>query len=78
MACDPISGEFLFSNETGMCDGQHLDNMQSGACCFPILAVIVKDNKDTYKSIFVLYLSSEKNSTKKDVMTVVKAGSSSW
>jgi hypothetical protein len=27
---DPISGMFLFSNEAGMCDEQHLDNMQSG------------------------------------------------
>jgi hypothetical protein len=31
MACDPMSGKFLFFNEAGMCDEQQLDRIQSGA-----------------------------------------------
>jgi hypothetical protein len=45
----PISGKFLFPNEAGMSDSQHLDNKQSGAWCFPIIAVLAKDNNDTYE-----------------------------
>jgi hypothetical protein len=48
MARDPVSGKFLFSNDEGVSDDHHLDNMQSGAWCFPILAVVAKDNKQTY------------------------------
>jgi hypothetical protein len=48
MARDPVSGKFLFSNDEGVSDDQHLDNMQSGAWCFLILAVVAKDNKQTY------------------------------
>jgi hypothetical protein len=48
MARDPVSGKFLFSNDEGVSDAQHLDNMQYGACCFPILTDVAKDNKQTY------------------------------
>jgi hypothetical protein len=39
----------LFSNNAGFSGEEHPDDMQSGAWCFPILAVIAKDNKDTYE-----------------------------
>jgi hypothetical protein len=48
MARDPVSGKFLFLNDEGVSDSHHLDNMQSGAWCFPILAVVAKDNTQTY------------------------------
>jgi hypothetical protein len=48
MARAPVSGKFLLSNDEGVSDDQHLDNMQSGSWCCPILAVVAKDNKTTY------------------------------
>jgi hypothetical protein len=60
-----------------MYDEHHMDSMQSGAWCFPILAGIVKDKKILMKSMFMLSLNLEKKSAKKDLMIIVKAGSSS-
>jgi hypothetical protein len=34
----PVTGKYILSSEDGLCDEEHLDNMQSGAWCFPILA----------------------------------------
>jgi hypothetical protein len=48
MARDPVSGKFLFSNDEGVSDAHHLDNIQSGAWCFPIMDVVAKENKQTY------------------------------
>jgi hypothetical protein len=47
-AWDPVTCKFLFANEAGVSDKEHLNNIHVGARCYPILAVIAKDNKDTY------------------------------
>jgi hypothetical protein len=36
-AKDPVIGKYIYTNLEGFKDDDHLDNLQSGAWCFPIL-----------------------------------------
>jgi hypothetical protein len=44
----PVTGKYIYTNAKGEKDDEHIDNLQSGAWCFPIISIIVKDNKETY------------------------------
>jgi hypothetical protein len=46
---DPVTGQYMYTDSEGFKDDNHLDNLQSGAWCFPILSILAKDNNGTYE-----------------------------
>jgi hypothetical protein len=39
-----VTGKYIYTNLDGLKDDNHLDNLQSGAWCFPVLSILAKDN----------------------------------
>jgi hypothetical protein len=48
-AKDPVTGKYIHTHLEGLKDDDHVDNLQSGAWCFPILSILAKYNKGTYE-----------------------------
>jgi hypothetical protein len=44
-----VTVKYIYTHLDGFKDDDHLDNLQSGAWCFPILSILEKDNKGMYK-----------------------------
>jgi hypothetical protein len=44
-----VTGKNIYTNVEGLKDDDHLDNLQSGAWCFPSVSILAKDNKGMYE-----------------------------
>jgi hypothetical protein len=45
----PVTGKYIFANEDGEKDDEHIDNLQSGAWCFPALSFLATESMGTYE-----------------------------
>jgi hypothetical protein len=41
----PVAGKYIYANDEVHDDDEHVDKLQSGAWCFPILYILARDNK---------------------------------